>query len=153
MHPTTLLLFLPSYTLHAKYSYKIGIIGAAIAGPVLALQILSHPTLRSLFTPILYDSSPAPLSSHQVFVGRREKNEKDHGMSIIRGPTPQTGGAAIGIGANGLFPLYELGLRDVLERENHESAGFRFWRARFPRKGIEHIPPPPICSFQNSFQM
>ena len=35
-----------------------------------------------------------------------------------------------------------MGLGDVLEKESHESAGFKFWRARFPT--IEHTPAPPI---------
>jgi hypothetical protein len=120
------------HAIHSHPPYQIAIIGAAIAGPVLALQILTNPTLHSLFTPILYDSSPSPPSIHDAFSEKSKQYAKDNETSIIRGPAPQTGGAAIG--ANGLFPLCELGLRNVVEEESHESAAIRF--SFFPHREI-----------------
>lgn len=46
-------------------NFTISIIGAGVAGPVLALTILSNPTLRDLYTPILYDKLPSP-EDHQI---------------------------------------------------------------------------------------
>ena len=43
--------------------YTVSIIGAGVAGPVLALTILSNPTLRSLYNPILYDRLRCPETS------------------------------------------------------------------------------------------
>ncbi|KAF4629564.1 hypothetical protein G7Y89_g8578 [Cudoniella acicularis] len=94
---------------------KIGIIGAAVAGPVLALHILTHPTLSKIYQPILYDRSPDPRSSHS-------EDEK----------ALQTAGAAVAIGPNGLYPLYQLGLRDAMEKMSCDFSGGSFWRSRTP---------------------
>ncbi|CZR69208.1 uncharacterized protein PAC_19108 [Phialocephala subalpina] len=94
----------------------IGIIGAAIAGPVFALQILSNPTLRSLYRPVLYDQSPDPAHSHKI-----ARNDL-------------TGGAAVGLGPNGLFPLYSLGLRSAIDEVSCEFGGARFWRAKLGKR-------------------
>lgn len=82
----------------ASQRKTIGIIGAAIAGPTLALQILSNPTLRSAFRPVLLDQTPAP-GSHSD--GNRA-------------------GATVGLSANGLRPLYDLGLKDAVRNAGSE---------------------------------
>ena len=88
----------------------IGIIGAAVAGPTLALQILSHPLLSRLYGPILYDQAPNPLDASKAST---------------------TAGAAVALSANGLFPLFELGLTKVIGEKSCDIAGARFWRASY----------------------
>jgi len=83
---------------------KVGIIGAGIAGPVLALQILSHPILRNRFRPIIYDQSRDPKA-----------------LSLSAPDEwPRTAGAAVGVSPNGLYPLYQLGLRAAIEDASRE---------------------------------
>lgn len=85
----------------------IGIISAAVAGPTFALQILSNPILSSLYRPILYEQAPNPLDASKAST---------------------TAGAAVALSANGLFPLFELGLRKEIEKRSCDIAGARFWR-------------------------
>lgn len=91
----------------------IGIIGAAISGPVLALQILSHPVLRQRFRPILFDQISRPNLS---VVGSES------------GKIVHTAGAAVGLFPNGLFPLYELGLKDSLHAISCDMQRLSIWR-------------------------
>ncbi|KAJ3523249.1 hypothetical protein NM208_g12523 [Fusarium decemcellulare] len=81
----------------------VAIIGSAIAGPTLALQILSHPILRRTFTPILFDSSPSP----------SETNSR--------------AGATVGLFANGLYPLRRLGLESSIRSQGHECGALTTW--------------------------
>ena len=90
----------------------IGIIGAAVSGPVLALQILSHPILSKRFRPILFDQISAP----------QESSISDSGKIV------HTAGAAVGLFPNGLFPLYELGLKDSLHAISCEMQRLSIWR-------------------------
>ena len=89
---------------------KIGIIGAAVAGPTFALHILSHPILRKLYEPIIYDQS-----------------------ANLRNPRSttslHTAGAAVAISPNGLYPLYQLGLKDAIVERSTELTGLKLWRA------------------------
>jgi FAD-dependent urate hydroxylase len=84
-----------------KQKTTIAILGAGIAGPVLALQILSHPLLSKLYTPILFDRQPAP----------------------------STSGAAVALTSNALFPLYSLGLKDALNEISCETERIKIWRS------------------------
>lgn len=84
----------------------IGIIGAAIAGPTLALQILSNKVLRSAFRPILLDQSAAPSASDER----------------------QRAGATVGLFANGLYPLYQLGLQDAIRQRGFECGQLSTWK-------------------------
>lgn len=84
----------------------IGIIGAAIAGPTFALQILSHPILRRLYKPVIYDQ-------------RANVQSPDSERSL------QTAGAAIGLLTNGLYPLYQLGLKDAINGMSAELSEVR----------------------------
>lgn len=90
----------------------IGIIGAGIAGPVFALQMLSHPTLRSLYKVTLFDqgSDPYTLSDTERM---------------------QTAGAAVGMSPNGIYPLYQLGLKEDIEKISTEIVGVSTWRAAY----------------------
>lgn len=90
----------------------IGIVGAAVSGPVFAVQILSHPILRKNFKPIIFEQlgPPQTLDIHS------------HGSVI------HTAGAAVGIFQNGLFPLYELGLRDELDAISNENNRLSIYR-------------------------
>ncbi|KAI5457472.1 hypothetical protein BGZ63DRAFT_365011 [Mariannaea sp. PMI_226] len=85
----------------------IAIIGSAIAGPTLALQILSNPVLKSAFRPILFDQAAAP--------GLESQNEKNRA------------GASVGLFANGLYPLYRLGLEDVMRKRGYECGFMTTW--------------------------
>lgn len=95
----------------------IGIIGAAVAGPVLALQILSHPVLRKLYKPVIYD---------------QDTDAKSTPTKVLH-----TAGAAVALSANGLSPLYELGLRGAIDEMSCEFTGASIWRAYHgPEVGI-----------------
>lgn len=89
--------------------HAIGIIGAGIAGPVFALHILSNPTLRSLYRLTLYDQGPDPYTLSDTKLR-------------------ETAGAAIGMSPNGFYPLYQLGLREDIERISTDIAGLSTWR-------------------------
>ncbi|KAH7416767.1 hypothetical protein BKA64DRAFT_566233 [Cadophora sp. MPI-SDFR-AT-0126] len=95
---------------------QISIIGAGIAGPVFALQILSHPTLRQHYTPIIYDKLPPP-------------SDTSNASSNTRGRSSYAAGAAVALTSNALFPLYELGLRDALHEVSSETTSINIWRA------------------------
>ena len=94
--------------------WNIGIFGAAVAGPVFAVQILTHPVLRKRFKPIIFEQLGPP-ESLDINV---------HKQGLIH-----TAGAAVGIFPNGLFPLYELGLRERLDAISSEGVSFcSIWR-------------------------
>ena len=97
----------------------IGIIGAAIAGPVFALQILTNSILRSRYKTILYDRDRDP-----------------HKASFSE--SSPTGGAAVALFPNGLHPLYKLGLKDAIAQATCDATGLSFWRASYgaPRRSI-----------------
>ncbi|KAH8596628.1 hypothetical protein B0O99DRAFT_593433 [Bisporella sp. PMI_857] len=108
--------------LQAQNRLTIGIIGAAVAGPVFALQILSHPILSKLYKPIVYDAAPCPDQSENP-----------------TSETLQTAGAAVAISPNGLFPLYELGLRYAVEENSCEPPKLRIWRSGYGDPGSGDI--------------
>ena len=91
---------------------SVGVVGAAIAGPVFALQILSHPVLRKRLKPIIFEQLDQP--------------EKMN--SAVDGNLVHTAGAGVGLFPNGLFPLYELGLRDQLHSISSHSPRLSIWR-------------------------
>jgi 2-polyprenyl-6-methoxyphenol hydroxylase-like FAD-dependent oxidoreductase len=84
-----------------KPKTTIAILGAGIAGPVFAVQILSHPQLSQLYTPILFDRQPAP----------------------------STSGAAVALTSNAIYPLYSLGLKDSLNEMSCETERIKIWRS------------------------
>ncbi|TKW48903.1 hypothetical protein CTA1_8565 [Colletotrichum tanaceti] len=93
--------------------FHLGICGAAIAGPTLALHLLSHPVLRTLFRPILFDQSPAP------------------GPATTGGSSPnhhhQRAGASVALLPNGIRPLLALGLGDAIRTHGHECDDLSLW--------------------------
>lgn len=92
----------------------VAIIGSAIAGPTLALQILSNSVLRSAFRPILFDQTPAP---------GQEQGSKNRA------------GATVGLFANGLYPLHRLGLKDVIRKRGFECGPLTLWNCDYEGKG------------------
>jgi FAD-dependent urate hydroxylase len=80
----------------------IAIIGAGIAGPVFALQVLSHPILAQRYKPVIYERLPASSAA---------------------------GGAAVALTSNALFPLYSLGLKEELDAVSCETERIKIWRA------------------------
>ncbi|KAF2811592.1 FAD/NAD(P)-binding domain-containing protein [Mytilinidion resinicola] len=121
---------------------KIGIVGAAISGPTLALQILTHPVLRELYTPTLWDQTPDPFPSscHPT---------SPFSPSSPSAKTLQTAGAAIALSGNGLAPLYALGLRAAIDARSQEFTGVSFWRSGYgapafsPDEAVEAAQPAP----------
>ncbi|KAH7165383.1 hypothetical protein EDB81DRAFT_640028 [Dactylonectria macrodidyma] len=91
----------------SKAPKTIAIIGSAIAGPTLALQILSNSVLRSAFRLVLFDQAAAP-----GLEGHNEKNRS---------------GASVGLFANGLYPLYRLGLEEVVRKRGYECGQLTTW--------------------------
>lgn len=85
----------------------VGIVGAAIAGPTLALHILSHSILRASFRPILLDQTPPP--------GDSAGNGAAHG------------GATVGLFTNGLYPLRQLGIEDAVRAAGFECRAISTW--------------------------
>lgn len=83
----------------------VGIIGAGIAGPTFALQLLSNPSLRSRFRPLLFDQAASPR---------------------LQGGGHRAG-ATVGLFANGLYPLYQLGLRDAIDQAGFECRSMSVW--------------------------
>lgn len=93
----------------------VAIIGSAIAGPTLALHILSHPILRRSFTPILFDSSPSPSDGS----GSRA-------------------GATVGLFSNGLYPLHRLGLEPCIKTRGFECGAMSTWNCGYDG-GVERL--------------
>ncbi|KAH6695203.1 hypothetical protein F5X68DRAFT_227196 [Plectosphaerella plurivora] len=85
----------------------IAIIGAAIAGPTLALQILSHPLLRARYRPLLFDAAPSPGTDPS----RRLR-----------------AGASVCLFASGLFPLRRLGLDAAIRARGFECEDISVWQ-------------------------
>ena len=96
----------------AVLKHTVGIVGAGISGPVFALQILCHPILRNKLKPVIFEQLEPTNISH---TGRDSK--------VIH-----TAGAGVGLFANGLFPLYELGLREHLHYISHDNPRLSVWR-------------------------
>ncbi|KAJ6501505.1 hypothetical protein C8R47DRAFT_1107639 [Mycena vitilis] len=102
----------------------VGIVGAAIAGPTLGLQLLSHPVLASRFKTIIFDKFPAPpnLSPFKISSPSYEREDRS---------TLPSGGAAVALFSNGLFPLYNLDLRDSLDAASAELSALTIWRSGY----------------------
>ncbi|KAH7103394.1 hypothetical protein BKA62DRAFT_60240 [Auriculariales sp. MPI-PUGE-AT-0066] len=92
----------------------VAIIGAGVAGPAFGLQLLAHPRLAAHYRPILFDQTPDPALT-TVAQERRSGRQP-------------SAGAAVGIFANGLYPLYKLGLRTELEAVSTAFDSFRIFR-------------------------
>ncbi|EFQ35817.1 uncharacterized protein GLRG_10926 [Colletotrichum graminicola M1.001] len=97
----------------------VGICGAAIAGPTLALHLLSHPVLRTLFRPVLFDQSPAPAPITGDEGSSRSSPSTNH----------QRAGASVALLPNGLHPLLALGLGDAIHKYGYECGDLSLWSA------------------------
>ncbi|OHW99105.1 salicylate hydroxylase [Colletotrichum incanum] len=96
----------------------VGICGAAIAGPTLALHLLSHPVLRTLFRPILFDQSPAPVQA---------TTDGSSSSSSLSTNHHQRAGASVALLPNGLHPLLTLGLGDAIRKHGYECDDLTLW--------------------------
>lgn len=100
--------------------YNIAIIGAGVAGPVFALTILSNPDLRNRYNPVIYERLPQPaLDTIPPTISSSEAHNN----------TTYAAGAAVALTSNALFPLYQLGLREALDRVSCETTRICIWRA------------------------
>lgn len=99
----------------------IGIVGGAVSGSVFALQILSHPVLKKLYKPIIYEQQ-SPLPSWNT---KNLEAPSDDPLPVLH-----TAGAAVGIFPNGLFSLYELGIRTQFDEISCSLGQIDVWRGR-----------------------
>jgi 2-polyprenyl-6-methoxyphenol hydroxylase-like FAD-dependent oxidoreductase len=101
----------------------IAIIGAGIAGPVFALTVLSHPLLRQHYNPVIYERlpNPAPTSSNLTSGSGSINRDRDRAIT--------SGGAAVALTSNALYPLYSLGLQSSLNAISCETERIQIWRA------------------------
>lgn len=105
--------------------HTIAIIGAGVAGPVLALTILSNPVLKEHYRPVIYERLPRPNPS--TFPNSR--NHGENNSTEARNNATYAAGAAVALTSNALYPLYGLGLRDSLDSISSETARIKIWRA------------------------
>lgn len=105
--------------------HTIAIIGAGVAGPVLALTILSNPVLKEHYKPVIYECLPRPNPS--TFPNLRSDGENN--SSEARNNATYAAGAAVALTSNALYPLYSLGLRVSLDSISTETARIMIWRA------------------------
>jgi FAD-dependent urate hydroxylase len=108
----------------------IAIIGAGIAGPVLALTILAHPDLKQRYKPIIYERLPCPVPATPAS-NQPENNTTNESHSKVI----YAAGAAVALTSNALFPLYELGLKSELDAISCETERIKIWRAYGGKKG------------------
>lgn len=114
--------------------YTIAIIGAGVAGPVLALTILSNPVLKKLYKPVIYERLPQPKpsnnkppSSHPQSPDSQKHGENNPADDYSK--ATYAAGAAVALTSNALYPLYALGLREALDAISCETTHIRIWRA------------------------
>ncbi|KAH8598314.1 hypothetical protein B0O99DRAFT_58969 [Bisporella sp. PMI_857] len=91
--------------------YTVAIIGGGVAGPVLALTILSNPSLSALYKPIIYEKLPEPQESDATSAAT------------------YAAGAAVALTSNALYPLIRLGLKERLDQISCETTKIDIWRA------------------------
>ena len=102
------------------------IIGGSIAGAVLALQLLTHPILRSKYRPIIFDSA-ATLPN----LGSPNDTVSSH-------PEGQTG-AAVALTKQAMWPLRQLGLGLELDEISQNTERISMYRQPFfgPQDGSQ----------------
>ncbi|KAJ5090658.1 FAD/NAD(P)-binding domain-containing protein [Penicillium argentinense] len=105
--------------------HTIAIIGGGVAGPVLALTILSHPVLKERYKPVIYERLPRPKPS--TFPDSKIHGENN--TTDTHSTATYAAGAAVALTSNALYPLYALGLRDSLDFISSESTRIKIWRA------------------------
>ncbi|WYZ37878.1 hypothetical protein EsH8_II_001384 [Colletotrichum jinshuiense] len=119
----------------------VGICGAAIAGPTLALQLLSHPILRTLFRPVLFDQSPPPAPVRTASKESTAKPSPAYSPSPANSNHRQRAGASVALLPNGLYPLFNLGLVQALRRHGHECDDLTLWSGP---SSLDHVPDAPL---------
>ena len=106
---------------YAQAPLTIAIIGAGVAGPVLALTILSNPILGRRYKPVIYERLPCPSSS--------PLSDSNPATGDAHSKATYAAGAAVALTSNALYPLYSLGLRDVLNSASCETTRIKIWRS------------------------
>ncbi|KAF8243384.1 FAD/NAD(P)-binding domain-containing protein [Wilcoxina mikolae CBS 423.85] len=87
--------------------------GAGVAGPILALHLLSHPVLASRFHPILIDRLPLPPSPD----------------TFTTTNASYATGAGVVLSCNAIHTLHSLGLKDAFNKISAEGLTNEIWRA------------------------
>ena len=102
------------------------IIGSAVAGTVFALQLLTHPTLRARYRPIIFDSAPTlpGLSSFQGALGSETTGQS---------------GAAVALTKQAMWPLRQLQLGPELDEICQNTKELTMYRQPFfgPQNGSQ----------------
>ena len=94
---------LPAATMYqSEERENVLIIGGAIAGTVFALQLLTHPTLRAKYRPMIFDSAPT-LPGLESF------------KETLGSETTGQSGAAVALTRQAMYPLRQLNLGPELE--------------------------------------
>lgn len=116
----------PSITDLESEKKSVCIIGGSIAGTVLALQLLSHPTLRAKFHPVVFDGA-ATLPN----LGNPED-------AISLHPEGQTG-AAVALTKQAMWPLRQLNLGLELDEISLNAERLAMYRQPFfgPQDGSQ----------------
>ena len=91
------------------------IIGSAVAGTVFALQLLTHPTLRARYRPIIFDSAPT-LPGLESFKG------------ALGSETTGQSGAAVALTKQAMWPLRQLQLGLELDEISQNTEELTMYR-------------------------
>ena len=91
------------------------IIGSAVAGTVFALQLLTHPTLRARYRPIIFDSAPT-LPGLESFEG------------ALGSETTGQSGAAVALTKQAMWPLRQLQLGPELDEISQNTEELTMYR-------------------------
>lgn len=118
---------LPAVTIDPREERKnVLIIGSAIAGTVFALQLLTHPTLRAKYRPIIFDSA-STLPGLESF------------RDTLGSETTGQSGAAVALTRQAMYPLRQLNLGPELEDICQNTEQLSFFRQPFlgPQDGSQ----------------
>lgn len=113
----------------APAPHSIAIIGAGVAGPILALTIVSNSALRKRYHPVIYERLPCPKSptSSAPFVA--PQGDGGGNLPDTHSTATYAAGAAVALTSNALYPLYALGLQEALDSISCETRRIKIWRA------------------------
>ena len=117
--------------------HTIAIIGAGVAGPVLALTILSNPILKQRYRPVIYERLPCPVPTSTATTVL-EGNGDGSGSDDPHTRATYAVGAAVALTSNALYPLYSLGLRPSLDAISCETRRIKIWRSWGGKGRCEH---------------
>jgi FAD-dependent urate hydroxylase len=113
----------------APAPHTIAIIGAGVAGPVLALTILSNSVLRKRYRPVIYERLPCPKPTTSSAPPVASQRDGGSNSPDAHSKATYAAGAAVALTSNALYPLYALGLREALDAISCETTRVKIWRA------------------------